>query len=145
MAVSVSRCVGASACAASLVLLCPTASRGQGDGDQPARDLAIAAGRATYTQFCSPCHGTEGRGHGPVLSILATPLLDLTQLKRRYKQFPLEKAEQILVRAQDLTAPAHGSGQMPAWEPVFRSIDSSAPLVRARVANLLAYLESLQE
>lgn len=34
---------------------------------------------------------------------------------------------------------------MPIWGLVFRSIDASPTLVNARVANLLAYLESIQE
>jgi hypothetical protein len=53
--------------------------------------------------------------------------------------------EQILTLAKRLQTAAHGSEQMPVWGPVFQSINSSSTLTRARVANLLAFLESLQE
>lgn len=31
----------------------------------PATDDSIAAGAATYTQYCAVCHGNEGKGDGP--------------------------------------------------------------------------------
>lgn len=31
----------------------------------PATESSIAAGAATYTQFCAVCHGNEGKGDGP--------------------------------------------------------------------------------
>ena len=40
---------------------------------------------------------------------------------------------------------AHGSEQMPIWGPVFRGIDTNDTLIKTRVANLIRYLESIQE
>jgi hypothetical protein len=41
---------------------------------------------------------------------------------------------------------AHGSSEMPVWGPIFRSLDhSNAALAKLRIANVLKYLESMQE
>lgn len=31
----------------------------------PVSDASVAAGQATYTQYCAVCHGPEGKGDGP--------------------------------------------------------------------------------
>lgn len=31
----------------------------------PVSDASVAAGQATYTQYCAVCHGPEGEGDGP--------------------------------------------------------------------------------
>ncbi len=106
--------------------------------------LALSAGRSTFSQFCAPCHGIDGRGHGPVTPSLTTPPGDLTQVNRRNNgAFPLAALGAMLTLST--RQPAHGSEHAPIWGPVFLSIDSSEALARARVANLLAYIESIQQ
>jgi hypothetical protein len=39
---------------------------------------------------------------------------------------------------------AHGSGVMPVWGPIFRSLDPSDLRVKVRIANLVDYLASIQ-
>lgn len=139
-------------CAVPLIVI---AAGVAGAAPQDARDerttaLAVSAGRDTYRQFCAPCHGQDGKGHGPVADILKVPPVDLTQVKRRNKGvFPLATLEAMLTSASRLQTAAHpmahGSEQMPIWGPTFRAIDNSPTLARARVANLLAYLESIQQ
>jgi hypothetical protein len=76
--------------------------------------------------------------------MLLTPPIDLTQVNRRNNGvFPAATFEAMLMLTRLQTA-AHGSRQMPIWGTVFQSVDSSATLARARVVNLLAYLESIQ-
>ncbi len=107
--------------------------------------LALSAGRSTFSQFCAPCHGIDGKGHGPVTPILTTPPGDLTQVNRRNNgAFPLATFEAVLTRATRPQTPAHRS-ELLSWGPLFASIDSSKTLARARVANLLAYIESIQQ
>ncbi|MSO81930.1 MAG: c-type cytochrome [Acidobacteria bacterium] len=105
--------------------------------------------RGAFQQFCAPCHGVDGRGRRPVAPILTTPPTDLTAVNRRNMgAFPFATFKAMLTGAsRDQTAAhpmAHGSEQMPIWGPTFRAIDVSPTLARARVANLLAYIESLQ-
>lgn len=37
----------------------------------------VAAGRATYAEFCAACHGVRGRGDGPAAAGLHPPPADL--------------------------------------------------------------------
>ncbi len=108
--------------------------------------LALSAGRGTFNQFCAPCHGADGTGHGPIAPDLLTLPADLTQVNRRNNgAFPLATFEALLTRATRLQTPVHGSEQMPIGGHMFLSIDSTETLARARVANLLAYIESIQQ
>ena len=106
---------------------------------------AVEAGRGTFRQFCAPCHGTSAQGDGPITPILNTRPADLTLESRNHNGvFPISALEEMLTLSTRLQ-PAHGSEQMPIWGPVFLSIDSNPTQARARVANLLAYLESIQQ
>ena len=134
-------------CSAPLIVLTAgiSAAAAQGSGDDRARALAIEAGRDTFRQFCSPCHGRGAKGDGPVAPLLLTAPTDLTQVNRRNNGvFPAATFEAMLMLTR-LQTNAHGSQQMPIWGTVFQSVDSSATLARARVVNLLAYLESMQQ
>ncbi len=44
----------------------------------PPNSQSIAEGKAVYTQYCVPCHGTSGRGDGPVGVTLNPRPADLT-------------------------------------------------------------------
>jgi hypothetical protein len=121
-----------------------TIAAGQTADERP-RALALAAGHETYQQFCAPCHGTDGKGRGPVAATLRIPPSDLTIMRRRHDGvFPLDALEALLTSDQpQLTS--HVSGQMPVWGTFFRSVDDGQAITRARTANLLAYIESLQQ
>ena len=104
-----------------------------------------ASGKEIFTTFCSVCHGPDAKGAGPAAGALKTPPADLTQLAARSGgTFPeLRVVGAILGDAGRPSA--HGSQQMPVWGPVFRSLarDNGAA-TRMRVANLTAYVETLQ-
>lgn len=122
----------------------------QGARDELTTALALSAGRDTFRQFCAPCHGVEGKGRGPVAPILTTPPTDLTTVNRRNMGvYPFATLEAMLTGASRLQTAAHpmahGSEEMPIWGPTFRAIDASVTVAHARVANLLAYIESIQQ
>jgi len=113
--------------------------------DEPAATAALSAGGDTFRQFCAPCHGENGQGHGPVAAMLTTPPSDLTSLSRSNSgAFPLAMLEATLQVESRARTSAHGSESMPIWGTTFRAIDGSRTLARARIANLLAYIESVQ-
>ena len=114
--------------------------------DEPASAAALSGGRDTFQQFCAPCHGRDGEGHGPVAAILTTPPTDLTTGTRRNNGvFALATFEAMLRVETRPRTYAHGSESMPIWGATFRAIDGSPALARARIANLLAYIESIQK
>lgn len=101
------------------------------------------AGRESFDSYCAPCHGTTGTGDGPVAAGLRRKPADLTRLVQRAGgAFPRARVEQTIM-GTGRGVPAHGSGGMPVWGPIFHAFESDAR-VRVRVANLVAYLETIQ-
>src|SRR5581483_5665903 len=97
-----------------------------------------------FRLYCASCHGQDGRGHGPVATALRTPPADLTMMSVHNKgAFPRARVTATL-RGQD-GAPAHGSEDMPVWGPIFKGLDPSDVRVNVRIANLITYLESIQQ
>lgn len=112
-------------------------------GAQAARDV-VPSGRAVYTQFCAPCHGPNGKGDGAVAAFLIRRPGDVTQLRRRnngvFPQADLEAA--LLATSREETERVLGREEV-LWGPVFLSFGPEG--ARTRVAELIAYLESVQE
>ena len=123
------------------------AATGQTTTRGPA-SLAIRslAGRDLFEFYCATCHGRDGTGHGPVAAALTRPPPDLTRLAIAHAgRFPRERVERYVTNGGDMPAPAHGTSEMPVWGPVFRALDPSDARVRIRIANVVGYVESLQE
>jgi mono/diheme cytochrome c family protein len=101
-------------------------------------------GRDVFEFYCAPCHGTDGRGRGPVAVALKDTPSDLTKLSARNGgTFPKKRVEAFVTSGRT-DAPAHGTSDMPIWGPTFRSLESSDALVRTRIANVVEYIESIQ-
>jgi hypothetical protein len=99
-----------------------------------------------YRFYCAPCHGRDGKGHGPVAASLKTMPSDLTQIaKRNGGVFPSDRVEVAVTNGLGAHAlQVHGTPEMPVWGPVFRSLDPSDARVQVRIANLIAYLDAIQ-
>jgi len=98
-----------------------------------------------FHDYCSPCHGRDGTGRGPVAAALKTPPADLTQLAAKNKGvFPRARVRDYITNGADGVA-AHGSSAMPVWGPTFRALDSSDRSVLVRIANLVEYLSTIQK
>ena len=97
-----------------------------------------------FVLYCAPCHGRDGRGNGPVAPALKTPPADLTRISiRNNGVFPAGRIRQFVTSGGDVAA--HGTSAMPVWGPTFRSLDTSDKLVAIRIANVVSYLESIQQ
>lgn len=106
-------------------------------------------GRQCFMNYCASCHGSDGRGNGPVASSLKVPPNDLTQLsKNNDGKYPARRIAAVLQFG--LSAPAHGTALMPVWGPVFDKMDrSSSPASTSspsflRVNNLNEYIRGMQ-
>jgi len=98
-----------------------------------------------FHDYCSPCHGRDGAGHGPVAAALTTPPTDLTLLARKNKGvFPRARVRDYITNGSGEIA-AHGSSVMPVWGPTFRALDSSDRSVAIRIANVVEYLATIQK
>lgn len=110
----------------------------------PALVLESLTGHDSFDRYCAACHGADGRGSGPVASALKTRPADLTTLaERNGGSFPRERIASF-VEGTGRPLPAHGTNDMPVWGSTFRGLDASDARVRVRLANLVAYVESLQ-
>lgn len=132
-----------------VILLAMTA--GSAEEAQPAVEKArppqtsVASGEDLYLVYCAVCHGTNGKGGGPVTPELKDPVPDLTTLSKRHGgKYPAHYVKSVLrFGAGNLLA--HGNQDMPIWGPIFRSMPTTDKItVSARITNLTHYLETLQ-
>jgi mono/diheme cytochrome c family protein len=86
------------------------------------QQLALAdntnSGKRMYLQYCSSCHGNDGKGNGAVSPFLKIKLPDLTQLAKNNRGiYPLEDVMAAIDGRR--AVPAHGDRHMPVWGEVF--------------------------
>jgi hypothetical protein len=97
-----------------------------------------------FHAYCSPCHGRDGTGNGPVALALKKAPPDLTTIMVRHKGvFPRGEIRDVIANGSPDT-PAHGSREMPVWGPTFHALDSSDRAAELRLANIVEYISSIQ-
>lgn len=128
-----------------------TLAAGIGTADQskakvtiPVSKVTPTSGKQMYVNYCAPCHGVDGRGHGPTASALKTPPSDLTVLSRNnHGKFPDTHVVSVLQNGIEI--PSHGSASMPVWGPILGKMNQSASQDRMlRISNLSRFLETIQ-
>jgi mono/diheme cytochrome c family protein len=108
--------------------------------------LESVVGEDVFAFYCASCHGRSGGGDGPVARSLKVPPPDLRQLARRNRgEFPRLRVEAFVTHGDGASAAAHGTSDMPVWGPVFRGLGDPDTRANARVANVVQYLESIQQ
>jgi mono/diheme cytochrome c family protein len=110
----------------------------------PVNKTSPVSGKQMYVNYCAPCHGVDGKGHGPVVASLKTPPPDLTLLsKNNGGKFPEVHVETVLQNGVKI--PAHGSAEMPIWGPILGKMNpANHQDSLLRISNLIRYLETLQ-
>jgi mono/diheme cytochrome c family protein len=110
------------------------------------------SGAQLFERSCAVCHGPGGKGDGPVAVALTAPTPDLTTLAQRHGgKFPDDYVANVLKNG--VKTPAHGSGDMPVWGPIFETVSRWEALcpgteetpVAVRISNLTNYLKSIQK
>lgn len=128
-----------------------TAGTGAGSATRAtAQPLSEVVGADLYAYYCASCHGTEGKGNGPMAAYLTVKVPDLTTLARRNGgKFPLGEVVDMI----DGTArpPGHG-GPMPVFSSVFtRELDPETDGISAvidqqgRILTLARFVGALQK
>ncbi len=135
----------------SLITMAALLALGVGFADQNNNKLTLTAnktsptsGKQMYSSYCAPCHGSDGRGNGPVAPALKVPPTDLTLLTRNNRgKFPDSHIVTVLQNGTDLRA--HGNQEMPVWGPIFGKMNTTNPQDKLlRISNVSRYLETLQ-
>jgi mono/diheme cytochrome c family protein len=128
----------------STVTLSMAQEKGKTVKKVPIQHTSPASGGEMFKSYCSACHGKDAKGGGPASVDLKSTPPDLTTLAQRHEgKFPAEYVTTVL--RNGITAPAHGTTDMPVWGPILASVSGhDQTVVNMRISNLVRYLESLQ-
>lgn len=76
------------------------------------------SGKEMYLKYCGSCHGSQGKGDGPVSRDLKVKVPDLTLLRGKNKGiYPLDRVMSSIDGRRLVRA--HGDRKMPVWGEVF--------------------------
>jgi mono/diheme cytochrome c family protein len=105
---------------------------------------APTSGKQMFQSYCAPCHGQDGRGHGPLAAQLREQPANLTLLSRRFQgRYPDARIVSVLMYGSGPTT--RGISAMPAWGPVLAKMDqANRQDAQLRIRNLIRYLETIQ-
>lgn len=79
-----------------------------------AEDQQLARGRASYTMYCSGCHGPEGDGKGPAAKFLSPKPRDFRKGKVKFASVAAGEMPTDDDLARTITRGLHGTS-MPSW------------------------------
>jgi mono/diheme cytochrome c family protein len=110
----------------------------------PLTKTAATSGKQMYTNYCTPCHGQDGKGQGPFAEALKSQPTDLTTLARTHNgKFPAIHVTAVL--QSGVSVSAHGAEGMPVWGPILAKMNVTNPQDRGlRISNLSNYLRTMQ-
>ena len=119
-------------------------------GTANAADYVAMSGKELYARFCASCHGTEGRGDGPVASAFKVEVPDLTLIARRAGgEYPRERIARVIDGRHIIGA--HGTRTMPVWGEDFSTLEIGNPdaerstrLIIGRLADYVLLLQRPQ-
>jgi mono/diheme cytochrome c family protein len=111
-------------------------------------EVVLNNGEREYQAYCATCHGTQGKGDGPMSTILTVVPADLTQIRKKNSgEFPFWRVYKI-IDGRDMVR-GHGARGMPVWGAYFLSEEGGGYLdedrVIGRVLGLVYYLQSIQQ
>lgn len=111
-------------------------------------EVVLNNGEREYQAYCATCHGTQGKGDGPMSTILTVVPADLTQIRKKNSgEFPFWRVYKI-IDGRDMVR-GHGARSMPVWGAYFLSEEGGGHLdedrVIGRVLGLVYYLQSIQQ
>jgi mono/diheme cytochrome c family protein len=114
-------------------------------GQAPDPGVYGVSGAYAYRTYCASCHGTDGKGEGPLAESLRFHPPDLRLIsKRNGGEFPAEKVHRIVDGRKSLQG--HGGPDMPIWGDAFRNADTGYDdaKVKEKIRSVVDYLRTLQ-
>jgi len=107
-------------------------------------------GKGSFVRYCASCHGEDGKGDGPMASMLNPKPSDLTQLAKKNKGvFPALQVADVIDGRK--TVQGHGSSDMPVWGERFGETESGSgshtgqTAIRERIQLIIRYINKIQE
>lgn len=131
----------------SLVALLSTTSLALAE---KAKDLTDIVGKKEFVTYCGSCHGSNGKGDGPIVHFLERKPPNLTQLsKNNNGHYPFERIWGVFDGSYVIAE--HGSSVMPIWGHRFvqeghqNNESDISTTARAKALNIILYLQVIQE
>lgn len=104
-------------------------------------------GQRLYRQYCSACHGQDGKGDGVVGWLMRPQPPDLTKIAARNGGTFDAAAVSRTIDGRH-TVRAHGDPNMPVWGEVLTTNREGTPTSEAaaetKIADITAYLATIQ-
>ena len=101
-------------------------------------------GKMEYQASCASCHGTDGKGTGPVAPSLAKKPADLTTLaKQNNGVFPFERIYETIDGRIEVKS--HGTREMPVFGYVLWPLYEPESVMRSRILAVIDYIYRIQE
>jgi mono/diheme cytochrome c family protein len=116
-------------------------------GQSPGYAADANQSKEMYLQYCSSCHGQDGRGEGSVSEFLKVKVPDLTLLKKNNKGvYPMDEVMAAIDGRRK--SRLHGNPKMPIWGESFsregkdpKSAEATAALKVKAIAEYVATLQ----
>jgi mono/diheme cytochrome c family protein len=131
------RCwAGLAAATLALAFALPEVTSGQQREDP-------TSGASLYRAFCVSCHGTNGKGGGPIADTLPQKVPDLTTISR--SNGGVYPRDRVLTAVRNGgTTGVHSPGGMSYWEKEFAVLEPQKGAAEQRLRALVDYIETLQ-
>jgi mono/diheme cytochrome c family protein len=103
------------------------------------------AGSAVYKTYCAVCHGSAGKGDGPLADGMRVRPPDLTLLaKKNGGTFPKDQVVRIVDGRKPVKG--HGGADMPVWGDAFKETKEgySEAAVKEKIESVVGHIETLQ-
>jgi mono/diheme cytochrome c family protein len=104
-------------------------------------------GKVMFMQYCSSCHGQDGRGSGSVSEFLKVKVPDLTLLKKENKGvYPMDEVMAAIDGRRK--SRLHGNPKMPVWGESFsrevKDPKSAEATTSVKVRAIAEYIATIQ-
>ncbi|MDQ2948405.1 MAG: cytochrome c [Acidobacteriota bacterium] len=120
-------------------------AQNQPSSPETVRLIESIQGPTLYKAYCAVCHGSDGKGGGPMTQSLKVRPADLTRISARNGgNFPIARIERIIAGTDRQLPAGHGPREMPLWGPIFSQIAWDLDFGRLRIDNLARYLRDMQ-
>ncbi len=120
-------------------------AQSQQPNPETVRLIESIQGPALYKAYCAVCHGSDGKGGGPMAPSLKMRPADLTHISfRNGGNFPIARIERIIAGTDGQLPAGHGPREMPLWGPIFSQVAWDLDFGRLRIDNLARHLRDMQ-
>ena len=130
-----------------LIILLTTASLALAEKTKQVTDIV---GKNDFVTYCGSCHGSNGKGDGPIVHFLERKPPNLTLLsKNNSGTYPFERIWGVFDGSYVFAE--HGTSEMPIWgyrfvqEAQQQNDSDISTKARAKALNIILYLQVIQE